>query len=82
MPHRHTIRDEDRNRIKDLLPGRAGQPGVTAKDSREGFDSQAVVDKFDEKGGGGDPDPRDPRCAAGHPPRTVQGPELARAFLA
>src|ERR1700758_4383108 len=32
--HRHAIRDEDWNRIKDLLPGQAGQPGVTAKDNR------------------------------------------------
>jgi transposase len=34
MHHRHAIRDEDWDRIKDLLPGRAGQPGVTAKDNR------------------------------------------------
>lgn len=34
MHHRHAIRDEDWERIKDLLPGRAGQPGVTAKDNR------------------------------------------------
>jgi hypothetical protein len=32
------------------LPGGAGQPGVTAKDSRRGFDSQAMVDKFEAKG--------------------------------
>lgn len=34
MQHRHAIRDEDWDRIKDLLPGQAGQPGVTAKDNR------------------------------------------------
>jgi transposase len=34
MHHRHAIRDEDWDRIKDLLPGRAGLPGVTAKDNR------------------------------------------------
>jgi len=34
MHYRHAIRDEDWDRIKDLLPGRAGQPGVTAKDNR------------------------------------------------
>ena len=32
--HRHEIRDEHWNRIKDLLPGQAGQVGVTAKDNR------------------------------------------------
>lgn len=32
--HRHAIRDEDWNRIQDLLPGRAGQPGAHAKDNR------------------------------------------------
>ena len=34
MHHRHAIRDEDWERIKDLLPGRAGQPGAHAKDNR------------------------------------------------
>ena len=34
MRHRHAISDEDWDRIKDLLPGRAGTPGVTAKDNR------------------------------------------------
>src|SRR5262245_59240467 len=63
--HRHALRDEDWDRIKEFLPGRAGQPGVTAKDSRRDFDSQAAVDKFEEKDGGGDPDPRDLRRAAG-----------------
>ena len=31
---RHAITDRDWDRIKDLLPGQAGQPGVTAKDNR------------------------------------------------
>ncbi len=34
MHHRHAIIDADWDRIKDLPPGRAGQPGVTAKDNR------------------------------------------------
>ena len=31
---RYALRDEQWERIKDLLPGRAGQAGVTAKDNR------------------------------------------------
>ena len=31
---RHEIKDEDWERIRDLLPGKAGDPGVTAKDNR------------------------------------------------
>src|SRR3954447_11397286 len=31
---RHEIKDEDWDRIKDMLPGRPGDPGVTAKDNR------------------------------------------------
>ena len=31
---RHEIKDEDWVRIRDLLPGKAGDPGVTAKDNR------------------------------------------------
>ena len=31
---RHEIKDEDWERIADLLPGQPGQPGVTAKDNR------------------------------------------------
>jgi transposase len=31
---RHEIKDEDWERIKDLLPGRPGDPGVTAEDNR------------------------------------------------
>jgi transposase len=34
MLHRHAISDANFDRIQDLLPGRAGQPGVTAKDNR------------------------------------------------
>lgn len=34
MRHRHAIKDEDWERIKDLLPGREGSPGATAKDNR------------------------------------------------
>ncbi len=34
MLHRHAICDDDWDRIKDLLPGRPGQPGVNAKDNR------------------------------------------------
>ncbi len=32
--HRHEIKDDDWNRIQDLLPGQVGDPGVTAKDNR------------------------------------------------
>jgi transposase len=31
---RHEIKDEPWERIKDLLPGQAGDPGVTAEDNR------------------------------------------------
>jgi transposase len=31
---RHEISDDSWDRIKDLLPGKAGDPGVTAKDNR------------------------------------------------
>ena len=31
---RHEITDDPWERIKDLLPGQAGDPGVTAKDNR------------------------------------------------
>ena len=31
---RHEIKDEDWQRLKDLLPGRPGDPGVTAQDHR------------------------------------------------
>jgi transposase len=34
MRHRHAISDEQWERIQDLLPGKPGDPGVTAKDNR------------------------------------------------
>ena len=34
MLPRHAISDENWERIKDLLPGQEGDPGVTAKDNR------------------------------------------------
>jgi transposase len=34
MPRRHELTDEQWNAIKDLLPGKTGDPGVTAKDNR------------------------------------------------
>lgn len=34
MPRRYALRDDQWERIKDLLPGRAGSVGVTAKDNR------------------------------------------------
>ena len=34
MTRRYALRDDQWERIKDLLPGRAGQPGVTARDKR------------------------------------------------
>jgi transposase len=45
MQHRHAIRDEDWERIKDLLPGRAGQRGVTAKDNRLFIDAVLWIAK-------------------------------------
>ncbi len=45
MPYRHAIRDEDWDRIKDLLPGRAGQPGVTATDNRLYIDAVLRIAK-------------------------------------
>jgi transposase len=45
MPHRHAILDGDWERIKDLLPGRAGQPGVTAKDNRLFIDAVLWIAK-------------------------------------
>jgi transposase len=32
--HRHAIKDDQWERIKDMLPGRAQCPGITAKDNR------------------------------------------------
>ncbi len=34
MPRRHALTDAHWERIKDLLPGQAGQPGATARDNR------------------------------------------------
>ncbi len=34
MARRYALRDDQRERIKDLLPGRAGYVGVTARDNR------------------------------------------------
>lgn len=34
MRHRHAISDEHWERIKNLVPGKPGDPGVTAKDNR------------------------------------------------
>ena len=42
---RHAIKDEDWDRIKDLLPGQAGQPGVTAKDNRLFIDAVLWIAK-------------------------------------
>jgi transposase len=45
MQRRHAISDENWERIKDLLPGRAGQPGVTAKDNRLFIDAVLWIGK-------------------------------------
>jgi transposase len=45
MYHRHAIRDEEWERIKDLLPGRPGQRGVTAKDNRLFIDAVLWIAK-------------------------------------
>lgn len=45
MHHRHAIADEDWDRIKHLLPGRAGTPGVTAKDNRRFVDAVLWIAK-------------------------------------
>jgi transposase len=34
MTRRYALRDDQWERIKDLLPGRAGQPGATARNNR------------------------------------------------
>ena len=44
MP-RHGLKDEDWERIKELLPGQAGQPGVTAKDNRLFLDAVLWIAK-------------------------------------
>jgi len=45
MQRRHAIRDEDFDRIKDMLPGRAGTPGKRAKDNRLFIDAVLWVAK-------------------------------------
>jgi transposase len=45
MYHRHAIADDQGDRIKDLLPGREGQPGVTAKDNRLFIDAVLWIAK-------------------------------------
>jgi transposase len=45
MRHRHAISDDDWDRIKGLLPGRAGTPGVTAKDNRLFIDAVLWIGK-------------------------------------
>jgi transposase len=43
--HRHAIADEHWERIEDFLPGRAGDPGVTAKDNRLFVDAVLWIGK-------------------------------------
>jgi len=43
--YRHAIRDDDWDRLRDLLPGRAGQPGVTATDNRLFLDAVLWIAK-------------------------------------
>ena len=45
MLHRHAISDADWERIKDLLPGRPGQPGWVAKDNRLFIDAVLWIAK-------------------------------------
>jgi transposase len=45
MPYRHAISDENWERIKDLLPGRAGQPGARAKNNRLFIDAILWIGK-------------------------------------
>jgi transposase len=45
MPHRHAISDANWERIKDLLPGRPGQPGWTARDNRLFLDAVLWIAK-------------------------------------
>src|SRR5262245_7639058 len=45
MLRRHAISDENWERIKDLLPGKAGDPGVTAKDNRLFLDAVLWIAK-------------------------------------
>jgi transposase len=45
MLRRHAISDDNWERIKDLLPGKAGDPGVTAKDNRLFLDAVLWIAK-------------------------------------
>src|SRR4051794_21198419 len=45
MQRRHAISDENWERIKDLLPGKKGDPGVTAKDNRSFIDAVLWIAK-------------------------------------
>src|SRR5688572_23336211 len=45
MQRRHAISDENWERIKDLLPGKAGDPGVTARDNRLFIDAILFIGK-------------------------------------
>jgi transposase len=45
MQRRHAISDAQWERIKDLLPGKAGDPGVTAKDNRLFIDAVLWIAK-------------------------------------
>jgi len=45
MQHRHTISDAQWERIKDLLPGKPGDAGVTAKDNRLFIDAVLWIAK-------------------------------------
>jgi transposase len=45
MPRRHAIADDQWERIQDLLPGKKGDPGVTARDNRLFLDAILWVAK-------------------------------------
>jgi transposase len=45
MPHRHAISDAQWERIQNLLPGKPGDPGVTAKDNRLFIDAVLWIAK-------------------------------------
>jgi transposase len=45
MLPRHAISDENWERINDLLPGKAGDPGVTATDNRRFVDAVLWIAK-------------------------------------
>jgi transposase len=45
VKHRHAMSDEDWDRIKDFLPGRAGTPGSPAKDNRLFIDAVLWIAK-------------------------------------